>query len=72
LRYTLITSSSLALPREDYLGRSDAELFDNEDGARLTAIKEEVLRTRSESHAEVTLSLKGERHHFDLVVRTSS
>jgi len=68
LRYTLITSSSLALPREDYLGRTDAELFGDEDGARLTAIKEEVLRARSESHAEVTLSLKGERHHFDLVV----
>ena len=54
------------------MGRTDAELFGDEDGARLTAIKEEVLRTRSESHAEVTLSLKGERHHFDLVVRTSS
>jgi hypothetical protein len=56
------------LPREDYLGRTDAELFGDEDGARQTAIKEEVLRIRSESHAEVTLSLKGERHHFDVVV----
>jgi PAS domain S-box-containing protein len=68
LRYTWISSSSLGVVPEDYLGRTDAEMFGDEDGGRLTAIKEEVLRTRSESHAEVTVMLNGERHHFDLVV----
>jgi PAS domain S-box-containing protein len=68
LRYTWISSSSLGVVPEDYLGRTDSEMFGDEDGGRLTAIKEEVLRTRSESHAEVTAMLNGERHYFDLVV----
>src|SRR5262245_14240788 len=57
----------LALAREDYVGRTDAEVFGGEDGARLTAIKEEVLRTGIDSHDETTVMLKGERRYFDLV-----
>jgi PAS domain S-box-containing protein len=68
LRYTWINSPFLALACEDCIGRRDAEVFPGEDGTRLTAIKEEVLRTGIESHAEVTLTLKGVRHHFDLLV----
>jgi hypothetical protein len=52
----------------DYLGHTDVEIFGGEDGSRLTAIKEEVLRTGIESHAEVTIMLKGVKHYFDLVV----
>jgi PAS domain S-box-containing protein len=68
LRYTWINSPVLALAREDYLGRTDAEVFGAEEGGRLTAIKKEVLRTGIESRAEVTVTLNGARHHFDLVV----
>jgi len=68
LRYTWINSPVLALTHEDYLGRTDAEIFGDEDGARLTAIKEEVLHTEIESHTEVNVTLKGERHYFDLLV----
>jgi PAS domain-containing protein len=67
LRYTWINSPRL-LPRENYLGHTDAEVFGGEDGAQLTAIKKEVLRTGVESHSEVTVTLKGVRHYFDLVV----
>jgi PAS domain S-box-containing protein len=68
LRYTWVNSSSLGLAREDYLGRTDAEIFGDDDGARLTAIKQEVLRTRIESRAEVTVRLKGEKRYFDIAV----
>jgi PAS domain S-box-containing protein len=68
LRYTWISAPVLGLAREDYLGRTDAEVFPGEDGASLTAIKREVLRTGIESHAEVTVTLKGAMHHFDLLV----
>jgi PAS domain S-box-containing protein len=68
LRYTWINSPLLALAREDYVGRTDTEVFLGEDGARLTAIKKEVLRTGIEAHAEVTVTLKGVRHYFNLLV----
>jgi PAS domain S-box-containing protein len=77
LRYTWIRSSVLALnpnlpvgtAAQEYLGRTDAEIFGGEDGERLTAIKEEVLRTGIESHTECTVTLKGKRYYFDLLVR---
>ncbi|MGB7463260.1 MAG: PAS domain-containing protein, partial [Candidatus Acidiferrum sp.] len=68
LRYTWINSPLLTMAPENYLGRTDAEVFGGEQGARLTAIKEEVLRTGMDSRTEVTVTLKGERHCFDLVV----
>ena len=68
LRYTWINSPLLTMAPENYLGRTDAEVFGGEQGARLTAIKEEVLRTGMDSHTEVTVTLKGERRYFDLVV----
>ena len=68
LRYTWINSPPLTVARENYLGRTDAEVFGGEEGARLTAIKEEALRTGMDSRTEVTVTLKGERHCFDLVV----
>ena len=68
LRYTWINSSAMVVTREKYIGRTDAEIFPGEDGARLTAIKEEVLRTGIESHTEVTLTWEGKLRYFDLVV----
>ena len=47
---------------------TDAEVFGGEDGARLTAIKEVVLRAGIESHNEVTLTWEGNLRYFDLVV----
>ena len=68
LRYTWISSPALGLAQEEYLGRTDAEIFGGDDGARLTGIKEEALRTGIESHAEITVTLKGVRRYFHLVV----
>ena len=68
LRYTWFNSPYLFRSEEDLLGRTDADVFDGEEGARLTAIKKEALRTGTESHSEVTVTVKGVKHHFDLVV----
>ena len=67
LRYTWVNSPRL-FPPEEYIGRTDVEIFGREDGARIAAIKEEVLRTGNEAHAEVTITLKGRKHYFDLLV----
>ena len=68
LRYTWINQPSLGLAQEDYLGRTDAEIFAGGDGARLTTIKKEVLRAGIESHVEVTVTLQDRRHYLDLVL----
>jgi PAS domain S-box-containing protein len=68
LRYTWINSPVLGWARQDYIGHTDAEIVGGEEGARLTAIKQEVLRTGVGSHTEVTVTFEGVMHHFDLVV----
>ena len=51
-----------------FVGCTDAEIFGEERGERLTALKEEVLRTGVESRTEVTLTFEGVTRYFDLVV----
>jgi len=68
LRYTWIHSTVLAWQRQDYLGHTDVEIVGGEAGERLTAIKEEVLRTGIGTHAETTITFEGVNHYFDLVV----
>jgi PAS domain S-box-containing protein len=58
LRYTWMSSPNFPVRPENYLGRTDTEVFEGEEGACLTAIKEEVLRTGVESHTEVTVTLQ--------------
>jgi hypothetical protein len=68
LRYTWINSPVLAWNRQDYIGKTDAEIVGGEEGARLTAIKQEVLRTGVGSRSEVSVAFEGVIHYFDLVV----
>jgi PAS domain S-box-containing protein len=68
LRYTWINSPVLAWERQDYIGKTDDEIIGGEDGARLTAIKQEVLRTGVGSRTEASVAFEGVIHYFDLVV----
>ena len=68
LRYTWINSPVLSWERQGYLGKTDAEIIGGEEGARLTAIKQEVLRTGMGSRTEVTFTFEDIKHYFDLVV----
>lgn len=68
LRYTWIHSPGLAWGNQDYLGHTDAEILGGEEGARLTAIKKEVLRSGLGARSETELSFMGETYYFDLVV----
>jgi PAS domain S-box-containing protein len=51
-----------------FVGCTDAEIFGEEQGAHLTAIKQEVLRTGVGSRTEVAVTFEGVTRHFDLVV----
>jgi PAS domain S-box-containing protein len=68
LRYTWINSPVLAWERQDSIGKTDAEIVGGEEGARLTAIKQEVLRTGVGSRSEVNVAFEGVKHYFDLIV----
>jgi PAS domain S-box-containing protein len=68
LRYTWINSPVLAWDRQDYIGKTDAEIVSGEDGRRLMAIKQEVFRTGVGSRTEVSVAFEGVIHYFDLVV----
>jgi PAS domain S-box-containing protein len=65
LRYTWANSSAPFFRKN--LNHTDAEIFPGDDGTRLTAIKEEVLRTGIETHTEVSLTVEGKKRYFDLL-----
>ena len=68
LRYTWINSPVLAWAEQDYIGKTDAEIVGGEDGARLTAIKEGVLRDGIGTRTEVAVTFQGATHYYDLTV----
>jgi PAS domain S-box-containing protein len=68
LRYTWINSPVLAWERRDYIGKTDAAIVGGEEAARLTAIKQEALRTGVGSRTEVSVTFEGVLHYFDLIV----
>jgi PAS domain S-box-containing protein len=68
LRYTWINSPVLAWAEREWLGRTDAEIIGGKEGARLTAIKQEVLHTGQGTRTETAVTFQGETHYFDLVV----
>jgi PAS domain-containing protein len=51
-----------------FLGSTDAEILGEEEGACVTAIKQEVLRTGEGSRTEVAVTFDCVTRHFDLMV----
>jgi hypothetical protein len=51
-----------------FLGSTEAEIFGEEQGARVTSIKQEVLRTGVGPRTEVNVTFEGVTRHFDLMV----
>ena len=68
LRYIWINSPILGWAVQEYLGKTDAQIVGGEEGIRLMAIKQRVLRTGIGSRTETTVSFQGEIHYFDLTV----
>jgi PAS domain S-box-containing protein len=68
LRYTWINAPVLAWSSREYLGHTDAEIIGGEEGARLTALKREVLESGRGTRAEVRVTFQGRVHYFDLTI----
>jgi sigma-B regulation protein RsbU (phosphoserine phosphatase) len=67
LRFTWTNSHLLAWAKQDCLGKTDAEIVGGEEGARLTALKREVLRTGRGARTEAEVTVGCEKYYFDLV-----
>jgi PAS domain S-box-containing protein len=66
LRYTLVVNPQFGLTEADMLGKTDTDIFPNEDGAKLTAIKRGVLDTAEPHHLVVSLkNPEGRQEFFD-------
>jgi hypothetical protein len=57
-----------ATAEQGYLGRTDADIAGAEEGARLTALKQEVLQSGVGTRVETIVTFRGEAHHFDLTL----
>jgi len=68
LRYTWINDPDLAWGDFGYIGRTDADILGDDDGARLMAIKRQTLETGRSVRQEVAVTFLGEKHYLDLTV----
>ena len=67
LRYTGITPPVMTWDHRNYIGYTDLELF-GEQGARLMAIKQKVLRSGVGYHDEFSITFEGVTRYWDLVI----
>jgi PAS domain S-box-containing protein len=68
LRYTWVHNLKEGWTEQDYLGKTDEEIFDHQDAARMTLLKREVLETGKGARQEITITLQGKTYYCDLTV----
>jgi PAS domain S-box-containing protein len=68
LRYTWVYNAEESWTEKDYLSKTDEEIFEPDDAARMTAIKRHVLATGKGAREEISLNVFGAIYHCDLTV----
>ena len=68
LRYTWIYNSKLAVPAEQFLGKTDTDLLPAEAAVSLTAIKRQVLESGEGTRRRVQANIYGKPTPCDLIV----
>ncbi|MGA7399691.1 MAG: PAS domain S-box protein [Candidatus Sulfotelmatobacter sp.] len=68
LRYTWVYNPQEGWSEQDYLGKTDEEIFDPETAARMTALKRPVLETGQGARQEFALTARGRTHYCDVTV----
>jgi PAS domain S-box-containing protein len=68
LRYTWVYNPQEGWSEEDYLGKTDGEIFDPETAARMTALKRPVLEIGRGARQEFALTARGRTHYCDVTV----
>jgi hypothetical protein len=68
LRYTWVHNAPGGLGEKDFIGKTDEEIFPAEEAGRLTRLKRRALAAGKGLRQEVSCTLGGARHFFDLTV----
>jgi len=68
LRYTWVYNTQDGWSEEDYLGKTDEEIFGPEVGSRMSALKRPVLETGRPSRREFSLTARGKTYYCDVTV----
>ncbi|MGA3178875.1 MAG: response regulator [Verrucomicrobiota bacterium] len=68
LRYTWVHNAPIGLPEKNFIGKTDEQIFPAEEADRLRQIKARALATGTGLRQEVSCTLGGSRHFFDLTV----
>ena len=68
LRYTWVHNPRLAWSGQEIVGKTHAEVVDEETAARLTKIKQGVLESGIGTRVELPVSWGGTRHYLDLTI----
>jgi len=68
LRYTWVYNPPDGWTVEDYLGKTDEEVFGPEDGARMRALKQRVLDTGERVWQEFDLTARGHEYYCDITI----
>jgi signal transduction histidine kinase len=66
LRYTWINTPVLSCAKQDYLGRTDEEIVGGTEGQKLMELKRAVVDSGVGIRSEAVVTLKGERHYYDV------
>ncbi len=68
LRYTWVYNLQEGWREEDFLGKTDEQVFGPEIGAQLAAIKRPVLETGKRTRQEFSFTTRGKTYHCDMTV----
>jgi formate hydrogenlyase transcriptional activator len=68
LRYTWVYNLQEGWTEQDYLGKTDEEVFGPETAAKMAAIKRPVLETGRGAREEFTLMARGKTYYCDMTV----
>jgi PAS domain S-box-containing protein len=68
LRYTWVYNTQEGWSEEDYLGKTDEEIFGPEVAARMIAMKRPVLETGRPTRQEFSLTARGKTYYCDITV----
>jgi PAS domain S-box-containing protein len=68
LRYTWVYNLPEGWTEQDCLGKTDEEIFDPENAAKMVALKRPVLETGRGTRHEFALTARGKTYHCDITV----
>src|SRR5262249_19338215 len=68
LRYTWLYNPQHGWIEQKFLGKTDEEIFNNDESAAITALKRRVLENHESIREEIELTAQGKHYHFDMTV----